>query len=128
MITAQSIFDMTCDLISKRSANGTIDAGKTATYRARSLGLLTLWQNEIELSIGADISDPITNLSQAITVDDRVSGPYYLAAKLVLIEDPGASSYFEQKADELKNLFMRRQKAVEVVITDVYGFNEVEGV
>lgn len=33
------------DLISKRSPNGTIDAGKTATYRARSLGLLTLWQN-----------------------------------------------------------------------------------
>jgi hypothetical protein len=45
MFTAQQIFDFTCDLISKRSPNGTIDAGKTASYRARSLGLLTLWQN-----------------------------------------------------------------------------------
>jgi hypothetical protein len=47
MFTAQDIFNFAMDLISKRSPNGTIDAGKTASYRARSLGLLTLWQNMI---------------------------------------------------------------------------------
>jgi hypothetical protein len=45
MFTALDIFGIAMDLISKRSPNGTIDAGKTASYRARSLGLLTLWQN-----------------------------------------------------------------------------------
>jgi len=45
MFTALDIFGLSMDLISKRSPNGTIDATKTASYRARSLGLLTLWQN-----------------------------------------------------------------------------------
>lgn len=50
MFSALEIFNLACDLIGKRQANGTIDPGKTAIYRARSLGILTAWQNIIAKS------------------------------------------------------------------------------
>lgn len=46
MFTAQQIFDLAADLINKRLANGTINATSTAVYKARTPGILTLWQNE----------------------------------------------------------------------------------
>lgn len=125
MITAQQIFNLACDLIGKRQSNGTIDPGKTAIYKARAPGILTLWQNEVELLLSIPMSDPIVTMDQTMTVDDRTSGPYYLASKLLLVEDPASSSYFEQKSDENKSLFGKRQVAVETAIKDVYGFNTV---
>lgn len=125
IFTAQEIFNLACDLISKRQANGTIDGGKTAIYRARALGILTLWQNEIELLLSLPMSDPITDLVQEITVVDRTSGPYYLASKLILVEDPASANFFEQKSDDNIALFAKRQKATEIAITDVYGWNAV---
>lgn len=41
---------MAMDLVGKRQANGTIDGGKTAIYRARAPGILTLWQNTMAKS------------------------------------------------------------------------------
>ena len=72
MYTAQQIFDMTMDLVSKRNANGTIDPGKTATYKARSPGILTIWQNIIskagDLYNTFEISNsPIPNMLGFIT-------------------------------------------------------------
>lgn len=50
IFTAQQIFDITCDLINKRQANGIINASTTAIYKARAPGILTLWQSEIAKS------------------------------------------------------------------------------
>jgi len=126
LYTAQDIFNMTMDLVSKRNANGTIDPGKTATYKARSLGLLSLWQSEMQTTLMQTISDPITDLSQEITVNDKVSGPYFLAANLILIEDPDSAGFFEQKFEELKQTIIRRQPATEVAITDTYSMGGYE--
>jgi len=71
------------------------------------------------------MSDPITDLAQEITILDKTSGPYYLAAKLILVEDPATSSFFEEKSDELKRLFVQRQKSTEESVIDVYGINEI---
>lgn len=46
MYTAQQIFDLTMDLVNKRLANGTVNANTTAVYKARTPGILTMWQNE----------------------------------------------------------------------------------
>jgi len=67
LFTAQEIFNLACDLIGKRSANGTIDGGKTAIYRARAPGILTLWQgimsrSDNTFSVFEFDSKPIPNL------------------------------------------------------------------
>lgn len=45
MYTVQQIFDLAMDLINKRLTNGQI-APNTAQYKARTPGILTLWQSE----------------------------------------------------------------------------------
>jgi hypothetical protein len=45
MYTVQQVFDLAMDLINKRLTNGQI-APNTAQYKARTPGILTLWQSE----------------------------------------------------------------------------------
>jgi hypothetical protein len=45
MYTVQQVFDLAMDLINKRLSNGQI-APNTAQYKARTPGILTLWQSE----------------------------------------------------------------------------------
>lgn len=88
------------DLISKRSPNGTIDAGKTATYKARSPGILTLWQNIIsrtgDLYNTLEISNsPIPNMfGLMIGFDIKEHGATSPLTDLIF-ETPGmAKSYY----------------------------------
>jgi len=74
------------------------------------------------------ISEPITDLSQEITVPDKVSGPYYLAATLLLIEDPASASYFQQRFEELRQIIVRKRPSEAVPIVDAYGIIEGEWV
>lgn len=46
MYTAQQIFDISCDLIDEKLATGAINATTTATYKARTPGILNIWQAE----------------------------------------------------------------------------------
>ena len=120
-MTGQDIFNKACDLISKRLSNGTIDPNSTAVYRARSLGLITLWQSIMQTELLQTISDPITDLSDEITVVDNITGPYYLAANLIFNEDSDSANYFQQMFEVLKKTVIRKQPAEWVEITDVYG-------
>jgi hypothetical protein len=45
--TAQQIFDIAMDLMSKRSISGTIDTTKTKQYNIKTPSILTIWQNGI---------------------------------------------------------------------------------
>lgn len=91
------------------------------------------WLNNSDLYIDKDyegtirivyrpIPTAITVLSQTIEVDDHlaISGAYYLATHLLLVEEPAMSSYFEQKYNELLALAMRPKPAQKVAIIDVY--------
>jgi len=100
MFLAQDIFNFAMDLISKRSPNGTIDAGKTASYRARSLGLLTLWQNIMvrssDLYNTFEISNsPIPSLYGLITgFDIQEYGKIYPLADVTFETAGKAFSYY----------------------------------
>lgn len=88
------------DLISKRSPNGTIDAGKTATYRARTPGLLTLWSNIMaktgDLYSTFEISNsPIPNLYGLISGFDLQEYGKTVPIADLTFETPGkATSYY----------------------------------
>jgi hypothetical protein len=127
ILTGQDIFNQAMDLISKRKPDGTIDENKTKVYNARSPGLLTMWQNEIELYLGTTLSEPITSLTDTITVNDKSSGAYFLAANFLLVEDPDSASFFQQKFEELRKLQLNRQVATEEDIEDSYSWSSSEG-
>jgi hypothetical protein len=126
-MTGQDIFNLAMDLIGKRKSDGTIDTNKTKLYNARSPGLLTLWQNEIQKDLGETLSDAITALTDTITVNDKLSGAYFLAANFLLVEDPDSANFFQQKFEELKRLQLNRKVATEVDITDSYEWSSSEG-
>jgi hypothetical protein len=127
ILTANDIFERACDLVSKRKRDGIIDATKTISYQVRTCGLLTLWQNEIQQEIGETLSSTLTELTDIITVKDKLSGAYFLAANFLLVEDPDSASFFQQRFEELKNRFINKQKSTEVDITDSYSWSSSGG-
>jgi hypothetical protein len=91
------------------------------------------WENTKDLYVSKDyegvirivyrpIPTTITALTSTIEVDAQlaVSGAYYLATHLLLVEEPTMSSYFEQKYNELISLELRPKPARTIKITDVY--------
>jgi len=71
----------------------------------------------------------ISDLAQTIQVDDIVAmtGAYYLASHLILIEDPASSNFFQQMFEELRLESNRKQPAPIQKTEDVYGVGEMGG-
>ena len=67
----------------------------------------------------------ISNLAQTLQVDDvtAISGSYFLAATLLLIEDPSSASFFQQMYEGLKLESAMKQPASESSIVDIYPIN-----
>lgn len=65
----------------------------------------------------------ITSLTDSIEVDDitAMSGAYYLAAHLLLVEDPNSASFFNSVYEDLKREAVIKSPASENPIQDVYG-------
>lgn len=119
-VTALQIFNQSMDLMDKRSATGSIDVTKTNRYKVRTPNILTMWQNELATELMIEIPDAIIDLSQVITVTDTISGHYYLASVLLLTEDSDTASYFQQKFEENRRLYMSRRPTKISRIVDVY--------
>lgn len=47
MYTVEQIFSSCMDIMNKKTVSGTIDSNGSAFYRARALGILNMWSNEI---------------------------------------------------------------------------------
>lgn len=121
VITANDIFELCAgDIIGRRTSTGIIDVTKTAKWKNRVPGILTIWQTEMAIALDVDIPDPIMEISDAITINDRLSGAYFLASKLLIVEDPSSASYYEQKFEDMKKLLLKRQPQSFEAIEDVY--------
>ena len=126
--TVQEVFDVAVgDLIGKRQADGTIDQLKVAKWKARTLGILTSWQNEMAVLLNVDVPDPLTSMTDEITIDAKNCAEFYLASQLLIVEDPSSSSFYNTKYEENRNTRVRKQPATEETITDVYGANDYVG-
>ena len=124
-MTGQQIFDIAVgDLIGKRQSTGIIDAAKTLRWAKRTPGILTAWQNEMATILNVTTPTAITALTDVISIADNASGQFYLAAQLLLVEDPASSSYYNQKFEENRNDLLRRQPSSYVTITDSYVTEE----
>ena len=112
---SEYIFVITMSMIDEMNDNGTLDATTTAEYRAKAPAILTVLQNEI---IGIEnryrkyeeyiYPVPIEVLSQNIQVDDIKAHTLLtngLAAHLMIHENKALASFFQERYEEMKNLY-----------------------
>lgn len=114
---AEAIFIMTMAMIDEMTDTGQLDETTTAEYKAKAPSILTMLQNEI---IGIEnryrtkntmiYPVPIEDLEQSVQIDDIKANTLLtngLAANLMLHEDKALASYFEQRYEELKGMFLK---------------------
>ena len=114
---AETIFIMTMAMIDEMTDTGELDATTTNEYKAKAPSILTMLQNEIigienrYRSVNETVYPvPIVSLEQHVQIDDIKANTLLtngLAANLMLHEDKALASYFEQRYEELKGLFLK---------------------
>lgn len=123
--TAQNVFDLAMDLLDERLESGSTDTNNTSVFKVRTPGLLTLWQNEMALGLLITAPNPITALTDTMTIVYPDNAAYYLAAHLSLVEDPSTASFFNERFIETKAAILRKQPSTIIPITDVYADTEL---
>lgn len=114
---AEAIFMMTMAMIDEMTDTGQLDETTTAEYKAKAPSILTMLQNEI---VGIEnryrsqnemvYPVPIKSLEQSVQIDDIKANTlltHGLAANLMLHEDKALASFFEQRYEELKGMFLK---------------------
>ena len=116
-MTGENIFVITMAMIDEMLTSGQLDAEATAEYRAKAPSILTMLQNEL---IGIEnrfrkkeeaiFPVPIESLDQTFQIDDIKAQTLLtngLAAHLMLHEDKTLASYFNDRYEEMKGIFLK---------------------
>ena len=127
---AETIFKMTMAMIDEMTDTGELDATTTAEYKAKAPSILTMLQNEI---IGIEnryrsqnemvYPVPIQTLEQVVQIDNIKANTLLingLAANLMIHEDKALASFFEQRYEELKGMFLKPTPKSPVAKEDKY--------
>ena len=110
----QDIFSAAMGLIdSVDVSSGETDTAANAVYKSRTLFIINVLLGELypysdAYAAAGDGKRPscaaVTNFLDAVGIDDTIARtilPYGLAAQLLLEENPGAASFFQQRYEEL---------------------------
>lgn len=127
---AEDIFIITMAMIDEMNDNRTLDATTTAEYKAKAPAILTMLQNEI---IGIEnryrkyeeyvYPVPIEDLKQNIQIDDIKANTLLtngLAAHLMIHENKALASFFQERYEEMKNLYLKPTPVKREKINDIY--------
>lgn len=99
----------------------------TRGYRLRTPGIVNMMIAEYRVLAGMPGSFPATETMEdpVLKIDDAYAigvMHYGLAANLLIDENPGAAGFFQQRYEELRNLyFSRRPACAEERVEDLYG-------
>lgn len=127
---AEEIFTITMAMIDEMTASGKLDATTTAEYRAKAPSILSMLQAEI-IGIENRYRDskeqispvPIESLDQPLQIDVIKATTLLtngLAANLMLVEDKALASFFEQRYEEMKGMFLKPKPRKPETRQDVY--------
>ena len=134
MTNAQWIFEKTMHLMDEvNESTGTADYSDTKEYKNRTLAILNILRMEcfpasdtyaVTIPGKRPVCPEITSFEEPIGLDDGICQgvlPYGLAAHLLLDENPGVASFFQQRYEEALSTARRGIPAMAEDITDVYG-------
>lgn len=127
---AEEIFTITMAMIDEMMETGELDPEAVSEYRAKAPSILTMLQTEL---IGIEnryrqkdeyvYPVLIEDLSQPLQIDDikaRTLLTNGLAAQLMLHEDKTLASYFEQRYQEMKGMFLKPTPRRPISREDMY--------
>lgn len=127
---AEDIFKMTMAMIDEMTTSGELDATTTAEYKAKAPSILSMLQAEI-IGIENRYRDskeqispvPIESLDQPLQIDVIKATTLLtngLAANLMVVEDKALASFFEQRYEEMKAMFLKSKPRKPETRQDVY--------
>ena len=126
MKTGTVIFDAAMGLMDELDGAGNPENRDTEEYRNRALGIVNMMICEYRILAGlqgefagaAALEDPIPEMDDAYTLGAM---QYGLAANLLVDENPAAAAFFQQRYEELRNLFFARRECGGEEIENLYG-------
>lgn len=134
MTTAQWVFEKAMSLMGEvNETSGLADTDDTKEYKNRTLSILNVLRMEcfpasdtyvVTTPGKRPVCPEIVGFESPIALDDGICQgvlPYGLAAHLLLDENPGAASYFQQRYEQLLAAAAQGVPSAPVSITDVYG-------
>jgi hypothetical protein len=127
MKTVEDIFNASMALMDELDADGSAQTTDTEEYVNRTPGIINMMVSEYRILAGTSgtfiavegLDDLVLNIP-----DNYALGVMYygLAANLLVDENPTAASFYEQRYEELRNLYFSRQQSDgDEEITDLYG-------
>lgn len=127
---AIDIFTTTMAMVDEMSDNGELDPTSVAEYKSKAPYILTMLQNEI---IGIQnryrkyeeyiYPVPIETLEQDVQIDDIEANTLLtngLAAHLMINENRTLASFFQQRYEELKTIYLKPKPVKPVTKEDKY--------
>lgn len=116
-MTGNNVFTITMAMIDEMLSSGSLDEEAVKEYRGKAPSILTMLQNEL---VGIDnryrekeeyiYPVPIESLDQTFQIDDIKASTLLtngLAAQLMLHEDKTLASYFNDRYEEMKGMFLK---------------------
>ena len=111
MTTVESVFKAAMVLMDELSSTGEARTSDTKEYELRAPSILNALTAELRTLMG-ETAD--TNYGLAAM-------PYGLAANLLVDENPSAASFFQQRYEELRAVYLARRRADIDDIEMLYG-------
>ena len=126
MAYVSDVFDAAMGIMDELSADGQSQTSDTQEYINRTPAIINMLVGELHMLLGnRDNWLPVTSLDDMVPTADTNYAlsalPYGLAANLLIDENPTAASFYEQRYEELRAIYLSRQQADVSDITDLYG-------
>ncbi len=127
MKTVKDIFEAAMSLMDELDGEGNAQTRDTEEYGYRTPGIVNMMISEYRILAGMgggfagveSMEDPVLKIDDPYALGVM---QYGLAANLLVDENPAAASFFEQRYEELRNLyFSRRPSEVDGSVEDLYG-------
>lgn len=126
MAYVSDVFDAAMGIMDELSADGQSQTSDTQEYINRTPAIINMLVGELHMLLGnRDNWLPVTSLDDMVPTADTNYAlsalPYGLAANLLIDENPTAASFYQQRYEELRAIYLSRQQADVSDITNLYG-------
>jgi len=123
--TARDIFSAAMSIMDELSPSGEAAHSDTREYEQRAPAILNVMLTELKVLRGdSDGWLPVESLDEPVSVETNYAlgaMPYGLAANLLVDENPSAASFYQQRYEELRAMFIARLPASVEDIELLYG-------
>lgn len=126
MRTVRDIFTSAMGLMDELDSDGQAGNSGTEEYMHRTPGIVNMMISEYRVIAGLpgsftaveDMDDPVLKIDDVYAIGVM---HYGLAPNLLVDENPAAASFYEQRYEELRNIYFSRRKAEDGQVEDMYG-------